>query len=46
MQLGRNEGPSQQQMQLGLDAQHRRNMNGGQQQSWPFMMFDNGPGAG
>ena len=46
MQLGRNEGPPQQQMQMGIDAQQRSNMNGGPQQSWPFILFDNGPGAG
>ena len=46
IQLGRNEGPPQQQIHMGVDAQQRSNINGGPQQSWPFILFDNGPGTG
>ena len=53
IQLGRSEGPSQQQQQqqqqqmsMGMDLQQESNINGGSQQSWPFLLFGSGPGIG
>ncbi len=45
MQLGRNEGPSTQ-IPIDMNAQQGNNINGGHQQSWPFLLFDNGQGVG
>ena len=45
MQLGRNGGSSSQ-MPIDLNAQQGGNINGEQQQSWPFLIFDNGHSIG
>ena len=46
MQRGRSEGPPPQDLQLELDLQQGDNMNGGPQQAWPFLLFENGQGVG